>query len=310
MATGHVSLSIKLQAKNLSRDLDNIQKRFKNSINSIKGMFVAAKLGSFLISGADGAIAEYMAKMRLLANMNEQGFGKEQSERLFTLTDNFEKLGYSADTANDALTQFIASGRATTLQSIGVYLDKNTKSTLANATAQERLNWVLNNGNAKLKEQQAAMPKSIRTQIEMRKAVDDTKKALGLSFMKVISNIVSAFGGLNNALKLALGVFTAYKIATIIGNVGIGISKAIAQAGIFAAPIAIGMGVSALAAIGGLIGASVVAGNALSGVSSLGGESMKDKQSAPTVVNFSMSEDRYGKEVHERSGNNNGRINT
>ncbi|QJR43638.1 hypothetical protein HLA87_02465 [Mycoplasma miroungigenitalium] len=308
MATGHVSLAIKLKAKNLSKDLERVQKKFKNSIDSIKTMLVAAKLGSFLIAGADGAIAEYMAKMRLMANLNEQGFGKEQSERLFELSDNFEKLGYNADTANDALTQFISTGKATSLQIIGIYLDKNTKSTLANVSAQERLNWVLSQGNNKLREQQRAMPKSIQTQIELRKAIDDTKKALGLSFMKVISNIVSAFGGLNNALKLAIVAFSAYKIATIVGNVGIGISKAIAQGGVFAAPLAFAMGLSALAGISALIGTAVVAGNAISGMNSLGASEVREGVDTPTVVNVDISEDRYGKEVHERSGNNNGRV--
>lgn len=307
MAIGRVNLDIQVKARNIDKELSKISRKFSSTVNSIKDMFSGLKLGSLFMSGVNGAIDEYMAKMKLLANLHEQGFSKEQGQNIIELSDNFENLGYSAERANEAFTQFVTTGKASSLQTIGIYLDKNTKSTLLNADAQQRLNWVLENGNKSLAEQRKAMPEHIRNQIEMRKAIDDTKKALGESFLKAISSIVNAFGGLSNALKIALGVFAAYRTAMILGNVAIGISKAIAQGGVFAAPIAIGLGVSALAAIGALIGTSIVAGNSLS-QSATTPATNDPKVQVSNVVEVSVNNDRFG-EVQNINGSNTGRNN-
>ncbi|EIN15206.1 Hypothetical protein MAGb_3150 [Mycoplasmopsis agalactiae 14628] len=307
MAIGRVNLDIQVRARNISKELNKISQKFSSTINSIKDMFSGLKLGSLFMSGVNGVVDEYMAKMKLLANLHERGFSKEQSQNILDLSDNFENLGYSAEVANEAFTQFVTTGKASSLQAIGIYLDKNTRSTLLNADAQQRLNWVLENGNKSLDEQRKSMPEHIRNQLEMRKAIDDTKKALGASFLKAISNIVNAFGGLSNTLKIALGVFAAYRTAMILGNVAIGIAKAIAQGGVFAAPIAIGLGVSALAAIGALIGGSIIAGNSLS-QSASASETNDPKVQVSNVVEVSLNSDRFG-EVQNINGSNIGRNN-
>lgn len=61
----------------------------------------------------------------------------------------------------------------------------------------------------------------------MCKVIDDIKKVLGESFLKVISLIVNVFGGFSNVLKIVLGVFVVYCIVMILGNVVIGIFKVI-----------------------------------------------------------------------------------
>ncbi|WP_429990375.1 hypothetical protein [Mycoplasmopsis bovis] len=93
----------------------------------------------------------------------------------------------------------------------------------------------------------------------------------------------------------------------ILGNVAIGISKAIAQGGVFATPIAIGLGLSALAAIGALIGTSIVAGNSLS--QSAPTQATNDpKVQVSNVVEVSVNNDRFG-EVQNINGSNTGRNN-
>ncbi|ENY69014.1 Hypothetical protein, predicted transmembrane protein [Mycoplasmopsis bovigenitalium 51080] len=300
MAVGHVNLDIKLRAKNLNAELGKIEKQFQSTVSGIKNMLIASKLGSFLLAGANDSINQYMTNMRLLAGLSESGLGKENSTRLLEIADGFENIGYNAEMAADSFNQFIITGKATVLQSIGIYLDQNQKSILATATAQDRLNWVMSEGNKKMQEQAKNMPEHIRNQLELRKAIDDTKKALGSSFLQVINNMVNALGGLGNALRIAIAAFAAYKIAMIIGNVAIGISKAIALGSVFSAPIAIAMGVGALASIGALIGA---AGLAFSSIPNSDNSSKQDVNvdvSNDIVIN--VSSDRYGREIVQGGG--------
>ena len=72
------------------------------------------------------------------------------------------------------------------------------------------------------------LPDNIQNMIKMRKTMDDLKKAMGSTFLGVIQSITDAFGGIIPAMKTAIIAFAAYKTAMIIGNVAIGISKAIA----------------------------------------------------------------------------------
>lgn len=140
MAVGHVNLDIKLRAKNLNTELGKIEKQFQSTVSGIKNMLIASKLGSFLLAGANDSINQYMTNMRLLAGLSESGLGKENGKRLLEIADGFENIGYNAEMAADSFNQFIITGKATVLQSIGIYLDQNQKSILATATAQDRLN--------------------------------------------------------------------------------------------------------------------------------------------------------------------------
>ncbi|MFV8479039.1 hypothetical protein ACNQ13_01465 [Mycoplasma sp. VS428] len=294
MSVGKVELSIGLDVKSIDRTLKSMQKKFSNSINNIKNMFAAAKIGSYLFAGADKSIQEYMAKMRLAANLQEAGFGREASDRVFQLSDNFERLGYSADAANDAFTQFIISGKATSLQTVGIYLDKNTKSTLANASAQERLNYLLKNGNRLYNKQAREMPKGIANMVKMKKASEDLQKALGQAFLGTISNLIDMFGGLSRTLKFALVAFTAYRTAVVLGNVAMGVSKAIATGSVWVTAAALAQGAIALAGIGALIGGSVIAGNAIDSMDLDRTTLPENGPGAEGALNVNIVQDRYG----------------
>ncbi|UWV85410.1 hypothetical protein NW066_01655 [Mycoplasmopsis felis] len=93
------------------------------------------------------------------------------------------------------------------------------------------------------------IPENIRTMIELKKATEDTKKALGQSFMTVINSIVNAFGGLKSTLTAFLTFYALYKSAMIISNTAIGISKALALGSVFASPLAFGIGAAALSSL-------------------------------------------------------------
>ncbi|WLP85283.1 hypothetical protein [Mycoplasma seminis] len=301
---GKVTLGVGLDNKSIDKTLKQMSKKFKRAVGDLKTMFIAQKLGSYLFAGADKSIQEYMAKARQIATLQEAGIGKEMSEKLFELSDNFEKLGYSAEVANDAFSQFIMTGKATTLQGIGIYLDKNTKSTLAAASAQQRLNYLLKDGNRLYGEQAKAMPKNIANMIKLKKSGEDLQKALGQVFLSTIEGVINALGGIKPAMISAIWAFTAYKTAMILGNVGIGISKAIAQAGVWSTPAALAMGGAALAGIGMMIGAAALATAAISN-SNIDAPIDGGSANVPEpAVNIKIVQDRYGsmQEVQKASG--------
>lgn len=111
-----------------------------------------------------------------------------------------------------------------------------------------------------------ALTPTTKAFFEFKKKSDDVKKALGTAFLGVLVKITDAFGGLTNTMKAVIAGFTAYKTAMIIGNVAIGISKAIATGSVFAAPAAIAMGIASLTAIGALLGGAGLAINALNNI--------------------------------------------
>ncbi|WGI36480.1 hypothetical protein [Mesomycoplasma lagogenitalium] len=307
MAAGKVAIKIGIEkAKNFSSQTDKIRREFFFIWKDLKSSLSVGKLSSLLFQGMNDAIEEYKVKARQAANLTELGFNSSVMENLQDMADKFEQIGYNAEQATDIFTQFLATGKATTLQGIGIYLDSNTKSILTNASAQERLNWIMKNGNHLLKSQSDAMPENIKAMIQMKKASDDVKKALGSSFSNTLTSIINLFGGVNNAMKMAIVAFTAYKMAMIVGNVMIGISKAIAVGTVFSAPVAIGMGAAALAALGVMGAMAGIAYN------SIGSESSTAQTSnSPTVTNviqLEVTEDRFGKEIIEKNGNNNGRV--
>ena len=72
--------------------------------------------------------------------MNLKELGIEQAkDEIFDLADKFEKLGYNADSATDAMIQFISSGNAGALKQLGVYLDNNTQEMLRGQSVTDRM---------------------------------------------------------------------------------------------------------------------------------------------------------------------------
>ncbi|TDV23508.1 hypothetical protein BCF59_0497 [Mycoplasmopsis mustelae] len=304
MATSVVNIKLLLDNKQMQKELDKSVKQFQTAMSGIKSVMKSVNFSS-IFSYANSAIDEYMAKMRLAANLTSQGFSEASQQSLFNISDAFEKIGYNADTANDAFTQFITSGKATSLQTLGIYLDSNTKSTLAAADAQQRLNYVLEQGQSMLQAQQDKMPESIKTMIEFRKAGDDARKAIGTAFMNTVSNLINALGGVGPALKAAIAAFTAYKIAMIAGNMGIAIAKTLAMGGLFVWPavaVLSGLALAQIAAIG------AASGIAINSISAGPTPNMPQPDANVTKVYVDVSEDKYGKEVRQRSGNNSGRV--
>lgn len=179
MAIGKIDLQIGADLKQLNKSFKNAEDRFKKSMKEMKKIAMAAQVGKFLMSGADDSIEEWKAKAKVKMNFKDLGFDKSFAEQIFNITDSIEKIGYSADVANEKLLEFIARGKADSLKELGIVLDKNTAQTLANATAQERMQWVLENGKEKVEELGQAMPPPIRQMAEMRKTADDVKKSTG-----------------------------------------------------------------------------------------------------------------------------------
>lgn len=303
MAAGNLKLGIGLDVKQLNKSIRQFENTMKRSVINVKNLFLAAGIGRFLFAGADGYLNEFQAKARAKLNLKEIGFGNEIAEQLFTLTNEFEKLGYNADQANDAFISFVAEGKAQALKSVGIVLDKNTRSTLANATANERLNWILKDGKTKLEELNKATPANVKVLSEMRKTTDDLKKALGAGFLSALSGIINAFGGVSSAMKVALVAFTAYKIATIIGNTAIGISKALALGSVFAAPAAFAIGIASLTSLLALVGASAVAFNSIDNVSATSAPPGGQVNSTNVVVD--IKEDEFGRRVEGNYDTNN-----
>lgn len=288
---GNLVLKIGADSVAFEKEIGKVKTIIRQQMPKIGEIFKShfSQIFSFLSQGTNGLVSEYLAKTKLSASLLEKGFSKLEVEKLTSLSDSFEKLGYSADLANESFVKFISSGQAAALQQVGLFLDKNTQATLKQATAQQRLNFVLSQGSKSLAQQYAQMPSNIRMLTEMNKTTEDLKKSLGASFSQTLSGIISAFGGLEAAMKTAIVAFAAYKTAMILGNVAIGISKAIA-ANVFVAPIAIAMGASALAAIGTIIGGAVTAFSAVPSVSN----SQEPKQaSSSSVVELNIKQDKY-----------------
>ena len=149
------------------------------------------------------------------------------------------------------------------------------------------------------------MDPQIKNLIQLRKAGDDVKKTLGVSFLGVLSNVVNSLGGVNQAIKIAIGVMAAYKISTIVANVAIGISKTIAQFGVLGAPIALGMGAAALAAVLAIGAGSGIAINSLNNntpPSTVQNEIIQNTDPKNAGISVIVHEDRFGKEIIQSSG--------
>ena len=304
-------LSLKLEDKKFKSEMDKSINQFQGQIGKMKNILVGAALGRYLMAGANDAINDALAKVKAVVTMTAQGFSKSQSAGILNMAESFELMGYNAEQASVAISDFITTGKGMGLKSIGVVLDKDTMSMLAAASAAERYKWAIEELPKYLESMGNTLPDNIQNMIKMRKTMDDLKKAMGSTFLGVIQSITDAFGGIIPAMKTAIIAFAAYKTAMIIGNVAIGISKAIALGTVWSAPMAIGMGVAALASLGALIGGAGLAIGALNSIetptSTTASESSNNSQ-----ININVKGDKFGSiaEVVENSSNNNNTIQT
>lgn len=266
MSIGQILLSLNLNDKEFKSSMNRAVNQFTKTVNTMKNLLIAAKLGSFLFSGAAQQAQEELKQVQTALSAMAEGFSADMIKNLQPIIEQIDYLGVSADQASDILYKFILTGRTMGLQQMGIYLDKDTQSMLAAADAATRYQWAIENIPGKIQDVQNALSPTTQAFFEFKKKADDVKKALGTAFTGVLLSIVNAFGGVTNAMKVAIIAFTAYKTAMILGNVGIGISKAIAMGSVFSTPIAIGLGVAALGAISALIGGASIAVNALNNI--------------------------------------------
>lgn len=266
MALGLVSLALTMSDKEFKSSLNRAVNNVKSSINVMKNLMIAAKLGNFLFSGAAQQAREELKQVQTALSAMSEGFTKDMIENLQPVIEQIDYLGVSADQAADTLYKFILTGRALGLQQLGIYLDKDTQSMLTAASAAERYEWAIKNIPKHIEKVMNSLSPTTKAFYEFKKKADDIKKALGTSFLGILVGITKAFGGLTNTMKIAIIAFTAYKTAMILGNVGIGISKAIAMGSVWSAPAAIAMGAAALISIGTLIGGAGLAINALNNI--------------------------------------------
>lgn len=138
MALGIVSLALSMSDKEFKSSLNRAVNSVKNSVNTMKNIMVAAKLGSFLFSGAAQQAQEELKQVQTALSAMSEGFSREMIENLQPIVQQIDYLGVSADVASDSLYKFILTGRALGLQQMGVYLDKETQAFLSAASAAER----------------------------------------------------------------------------------------------------------------------------------------------------------------------------
>lgn len=313
MAIGEVLLKLGLIDKDFKKGLSKAQDQVAKSVNKMKNIMMSAALGQYLFAGANDAINSAVDQVKAKLNLLNQGLTDMQIKPIMDMAESFELMGYNAESASIAISEMIVTGKAMSLKSIGVVLDKDTQSMLAAATAAERYEWAIKNIPTYLEGMTDMLPDNIKNMIEMRKTMDDLKKAMGTSFLSVIHGVVNAFGGIVPAMKTALLALTAYKTAMILGNVGIGISKSIAVGGTFAAPVAIAMGVSALATIGVMMGGAGLALGALNSLESPSTTSSSSSSSNSHGTQVVIVKDKFGetqKVVSESSGGNSSNVQT
>lgn len=311
---GTVALQLGLVTKEFKNSLDKAAGMLKSSVDGFKNILIAAKLGSFLMSGARDYVADELQTVYAELSALSQGFTQEQINALRPLAEQFEFVGVKTELATQAMNEFILSGKATVLKQLGIYLSDTTKEMLKGMDAAQRYQWVLENMPERIQGLSDSLSSETKELLATQKGFDDLKKSMGQVFLSTISSVINAFGGLQNAMKIALAAFNIYKIATIIGNVAIGISKAIAMGSVFSTPIAIAMGVGALASIGALIGASVLAGNAINSVPTPESVGIGNNNENKTqFINTVVVRDRFGetqKAINERNGGGSNNIQT
>lgn len=311
---GTVALQLGLVTKEFQNGLDKATGILKNSVDNFKNILIAAKLGQYLMLGAREFVEDELKVVYSELSALSEGFTKQQVEALRPLAEQFEYVGIKTETATQAMQEFILSGKSTVLKQLGVYLSDTTKEMLRGMDAAQRYQWVLENMPERINNLSDALSDETKQMLATQKTFDDLRKSMGQVFLTTIGNIINAFGGLQNAMKAALIAFNVYKIATIVGNLAIGISKSLAQGGIFMWPVIAAMSAGAIASIGALIGGSVLAGKALDNIPSPdavmnSGEKNNNNNFVSTVV----VRDRFGetqKVMSERNGGGSNNVQT
>lgn len=263
---GSVFLKLGLINKEFESDLKRAGDSLKEGLGKMKTMIIGAALGSYLMTGANEAINNAVDQMHAKLNLLNQGLTELQYEQIAFMAEKFELLGSNAEVAQLKITEFVTQGKAVGLKELGIYLDQDTLAMVKNMDAAQRLQFVMSEFPKYLGKMDSMLPNNVKNMIQMRKTMDDLKEAMGSTFLKVIQSLTDAFGGIIPTMKMAIIGFTAYKTAMILGNVGIGISKAIAMSSVWSTPAAIAMGASALASIGALIGGAGLAIGALNSI--------------------------------------------
>lgn len=311
---GTVALQLGLVTKEFQNGLDKATGILKNSVDNFKNILVAAKLGQYLMTGANEYVDNQLRVIYAELSALSEGFTRDQINALKPLAEQFEYLGIEAETATQAMQEFILSGKATTLKQLGIYLSDTTKEMLRGMDAAQRYQWVLENMPERINGLSEALDDETKQMLATRKTFDDLRESMGKVFLTTIGNIINAFGGLQNAMKAALIAFNVYKIATIVGNLAIGISKSVAQGGIFMWPVIAAMSVGAIASIGALIGGSVLAGKALDNIPSPDSTlNSSDKNNNNNFVSTVVVRDRFGetqKVMSERNGGGSNNVQT
>lgn len=312
MAIGEIMLSLGLIDKEFQTGLGKAENHLKKTLGNMKTMVIGAALGSYLMSGANDAINAAVDQMYAKLNLMNQGLSEAQYESIAKMAEQFELLGSNAETAQLKITEFVLQGKAVGLKELGIYLDEETIAMTKNMDAAQRLQFVMSEFPNYLQGMSDMLPDNVENMIKMRKTMDDLKEAMGTTFLSVIQKITDAFGGIVPAMKTAIIAFTAYKTAMILGNVGIGISKAIAMGSVFSAPVAIAMGAAALASISALIGGATLAVSALNSIDTPN-TSTNDSSSTSEKQTIVITKDKFGElqqVVTQASGGNSSSIQT
>jgi hypothetical protein len=228
MSIGIADIKLTLSDREFKTGMTKAANSVKAGIGNMKTMLIGAALGQYLFAGANDAIDAAVRQVKTKMNLADMGFSEDQVDPIMKMAESFELMGYNAEQAGNTIAELIVSGKALGMKSIGVFLTKEEQAFITAASSAERYAWVMENLPSKLQGMSDMLPDQIESFITMRKTMDDLKETLGSTFLTVIQNITNAFGGIVPAMKTAIIAFTAYKTAMIVGNVAIGISKAIA----------------------------------------------------------------------------------
>lgn len=308
MALGVIALKLGLSDKEFKSQLNKSIDSVKKSVDQMKNIIVAAKLGSVLFTAAGNKMQENLKLVQIELSALNEGLTQNMIDSLKPLVDQFDYIGVGADQASESLYKFILQGRTMSLMQLGVYVSEDTKALLAGMNAAERYSWALENIPKHLTTVMDKLDPTTKKMLEFNKKLKDVKETIGMSFLSAIFSIVEAFGGLTNVMKTAIIAFTLYKNAMIIGNVAIAISKTLAQGGIFAWPMAIGMGTAALASLLALDAAAGIAVNALNNIKEPNSYT-NTNTNTNTIQTVVVNRDRFGETAKIMTERNGGRAN-
>jgi len=295
MALGNVTLALGISDKQFKSDLGRAQNQFKSSVGQMKTMMIAAAIGSYLMTGANAAIDATVDQMYAKMNLMDQGLSELEYDGVALMAEQFELLGSNAEVAQLKMTEFIVQGKSVGLKELGIYLTKDQIAMAKSMTTAERYQFILSEFPDYLNKMSDTLPEGTKNMLEMRKTMEDLREVMGTVFLTTIDKLIDGFGGIGPVLMTAISLFTAYKSAMIIGNVAIGISKAIAMGGVFAAPVALAMGAAALISLGALVGGASLAIGAIGDLppATTGGETSTETPTS-SGIHVTVNQDKYG----------------